>query len=208
MNKKSEIINAYKQKIMKEADKLFCELGIDKTTMDMISREAGYSKATVYSYFPSKNEVLFSIVHSRMKMIMNTISLIALEDCSVYDKFIKICVAYSELQKQDPVYFEAMISNIDTNINNPSLPEIYQKIYKTGIETNEIIGRVIKEGIDEGLLEKNIAINETILFTWGCISGLIRMASQKEEYIEMNGISRDEFLMNSFKRLIKGLMKR
>ncbi len=41
------------------AHRLFLEHGFAATSMDAVAREAGVSKATLYSYFPSK-EALFA----------------------------------------------------------------------------------------------------------------------------------------------------
>lgn len=61
--------NAFKEKtkqfhmlsIANVAKKLFAEKGFDKTTTDEIAKESKYSKRTIYTYFDSKNDILFYI---------------------------------------------------------------------------------------------------------------------------------------------------
>lgn len=54
MRKKSE---ARRAQILKTATKLFLIHGYEKTSMDELTNKLGYSKATLYNYFPSKKEL-------------------------------------------------------------------------------------------------------------------------------------------------------
>ena len=49
------------QQILAAAGKLFTEVGFDETTMEQIAEEAILSVPTVYSYFPSKSDLLFAL---------------------------------------------------------------------------------------------------------------------------------------------------
>jgi AcrR family transcriptional regulator len=49
------------QQILAAAGKLFTEVGYDETTMEQIAEEAILSVPTVYSYFPSKSDLLFAL---------------------------------------------------------------------------------------------------------------------------------------------------
>ena len=43
-----------KERILNTARNLFNEYGYSKTSMDLIAREAGVTKKTIYSYFKDK----------------------------------------------------------------------------------------------------------------------------------------------------------
>ncbi|MHA2423389.1 MAG: TetR/AcrR family transcriptional regulator [Candidatus Thorarchaeota archaeon] len=47
--------------IIAAADKLFLERGYDNATMDQVSQEAAFSKATVYNYFPTKDDLYIAV---------------------------------------------------------------------------------------------------------------------------------------------------
>ena len=51
-----------KQKILDGALKVFKVHGIEKTTMDEVAHESGFGKATLYYYYPSKDEVFIDIM--------------------------------------------------------------------------------------------------------------------------------------------------
>lgn len=59
MRTKSE---ARKQAILDAAAEVFQKEGYERASMDEICRHLGYSKATLYNYFPSKEELFFSVV--------------------------------------------------------------------------------------------------------------------------------------------------
>lgn len=51
-----------KQAILAAAAEVFQETGFERTTMSEISARVGYSKATLYSYFTSKEELLYEVI--------------------------------------------------------------------------------------------------------------------------------------------------
>lgn len=51
-----------KLSILNAGEKVFARKGYSLATMDDIAREAQFSKATLYSYFRSKNEIFFEII--------------------------------------------------------------------------------------------------------------------------------------------------
>lgn len=51
-----------RQAILEAAAQMFQEMGFERTTMAAISERLGYSKATLYSYFSSKEELFSAVV--------------------------------------------------------------------------------------------------------------------------------------------------
>lgn len=50
-----------KEQILKAAERIFAQKGFYQATVSEIAREAGVSDATIYEYFPTKEEILFTI---------------------------------------------------------------------------------------------------------------------------------------------------
>ena len=59
MKKKTE---SKKQAIIQAATQIFQELGFEKTSMSKICSVVGGSKATIYNYFPSKEDLFFEVM--------------------------------------------------------------------------------------------------------------------------------------------------
>lgn len=60
-------------KIAKAAARLFCRKGYLETTMDEIAAAAKISKGGMYYYFPSKTEVLHSILSNYMDLVLENL---------------------------------------------------------------------------------------------------------------------------------------
>lgn len=55
------------ERITQAALELFGIYGYERTSVDMIVREAGYSKGAFYNHFPSKEDLLFFLLEQRVK---------------------------------------------------------------------------------------------------------------------------------------------
>ena len=64
---KLKISELKKDNIIDHAEKIFSELGIENTTIDVIAKSAGISKRTVYTYFSSKTELYNAILYRSNK---------------------------------------------------------------------------------------------------------------------------------------------
>ena len=65
MRKKSEV---RRQAIIDVAAEIFNEIGFDRTSMAEISSRLGGSKATLYSYFSSKEEIFLEVMRRQAKV--------------------------------------------------------------------------------------------------------------------------------------------
>lgn len=62
-----------KDDILKEAQKLFQQFGIRKTTMEDIARAMGKGKSTLYYYFSSKEEIFDAVVIKEMDEVFDRV---------------------------------------------------------------------------------------------------------------------------------------
>jgi AcrR family transcriptional regulator len=58
---------AKRQAILKVAETVFQELGFERTSMSEICARVGGSKATIYNYFASKEELFFETIHDSIQ---------------------------------------------------------------------------------------------------------------------------------------------
>ena len=56
--------------ILRAARKVFAERGFAAATIDMIAAEAGVAKGTVYLYYPSKEEIFWTALSSRVREML------------------------------------------------------------------------------------------------------------------------------------------
>ena len=203
MNTRTQRTIAFNRRnILDAADKLFCKNGVEKTTMEQLAAEAGYSKPTLYGYFKDKDEVYFALVLEFMEKIVVKVDK-AIDEQNVFsDIFTKICQDVFRLATRYPLYFEGLIGTINVNIKADDTPQIYKDIYHLGEALNEKLIALLQQGKDEGII--NIALDNSaiLLFVWSSVAGIIRMINHKKDYLKMLQLNEKDFSAFCFERLL------
>ena len=85
-----------KREIVEVAAQLFEELGYDRTSMSLISERVGGSKATLYGYFRSKEELLLAVLDVDVSEQANRLMNEFLNAPSLRDGLVFLGVAYMQ----------------------------------------------------------------------------------------------------------------
>ena len=203
MNTRTQRTIAFNRRnILDAADKLFCKNGVEKTTMEQLAAEAGYSKPTLYGYFKDKDEVYFALVLEFMEKIVVKVDKAIDEQTAFSDTFTKICQDVFRLATRYPLYFEGLIGTINVNIKADDTPQIYKDIYRLGEVLNEKLLNILGQGIDEGIINVTLDKSAILLFVWSSVAGIIRMINHKKDYLKMLQLNEKDFSAFCFERLL------
>ena len=204
-----EPISTHRKNITTAASQLFLEKGVEKTTVDEIAKAAGYSKATLYVYFENKEEIFFDLVYQHMSNLHKVVSDIISQNVKSKDEWIdnylKICFYVRNICRDYPIYFEGMISDINVDVTSETTPNVYKSIYNLGLMLNKSVKNLITQGINIGYLNADINADETMIFVWSSLSGIVRMSVQKKSYYKLLNIDNDECLKRQFLSLLNCL---
>src|SRR5512139_2146876 len=74
------------ERILEAAREKFFEQGFVKVTVDEISTDLGISKKTLYKFFPSKEDLVRSVIHLMMRQVNNRIERIIKSDAPFIGK--------------------------------------------------------------------------------------------------------------------------
>lgn len=96
----------HRKTLLAVADRLLTEHGYDGMNMNMLAREADYSKATVYVYFESKDEIVRLLCIERLGLLKKELALVVGNDMTVEEKFAEIKNVLDEFVRDDRVYFD------------------------------------------------------------------------------------------------------
>ena len=207
-SKKEALALFHRQNILAAAEKLFLAKGFDKTTMDDIAKEAQYSKATLYVYFKNKDEIINSLTLESMKQLYEHLHEAYEHHSDLFSHYKAMCYELVAYQESMPLYFDIAISPINVDIDNPETPSIFKEIYEMGEKVNKEVGVFITEGISKGYFKEDLDIFQTIMWFWGSITGLIKVAASKQEFIHKCSTStKNDFLDYSFKLLLSSVLK-
>jgi AcrR family transcriptional regulator len=204
MNKK-RLEDFHKSNILKAADCLFREFGYQETTVDKIARLADYSKTTVYSYFPSKEEIFFNIIYSHVKILEKDFNAVIKAGGKFEAAFMQLCGVLVKMEAEKPVYFEGMIGNINMHLERSDTPKVYRDIFMLGNAIKTSLCGVVERGVEEGLIPENAEKEKLVLYLWSSITGIIRMTKQKSDYFLLNNITREDMLDYCFHNVLYGI---
>ena len=187
--------------VMSAGQKLFEAKGYESTSMDDIALKTGISKSTLYVYFKSKQLIWDSIVCKFMEQLLESAKKAVEAEGSFEERYYQLCFDIADKFEQHPMFYKATLNKISMDMEQ----EIYKKIYDIGEQTNEAIAGFIRSGIEEGVVRKDIDIYPAVIMMWSSISGIISMASDKEEYLKLRfNMTKEEYLKKAFKMLLEG----
>ena len=204
MDRKERLSAFNRGNILDAAKRLFLEKGIVNTTMDDISKEADYSKSTVYTYFKSKDEIYTHIILEHFKILKTAISESLCNAPGFPEGFYAICDAMLRSFKTSPLFFESLLGEI--KLPGDDSAEVLTQIFTVGEEINTLIWDYLKKCTEAGHIQIEIPLKIATFALWASISGTIVMAHKKEAYINLAmGISKEEFMQDGFRMLLNSI---
>lgn len=130
--------------------KLFCDKGIQQTSIDEIAKSAGVAKGTIYLYFKNKEEIIFTIwdlIVQQHDILFNqriNPNMSAKEKILEYYDFTQCLGDYD--QEQILILFQQFISSLlidKTNIYSEYFDNFFKLDY-------DFISTCLQEGVDKG----------------------------------------------------------
>ena len=204
--RKKEPQNVHRKNISSAAEQLFMEKGIENTSMNDIAKAAGYSKATLYVYFKNKEELIGVLVLESMQKLYDYIRLAIEKGSDTRECFMEICHALLKYQEEYPLYFKMVLENIKIDFETTDFLPEEKETFLVGEQINGLLAAFLQGGIEKGQIRPDLQILPTIFSLWGMLSGLVQIATNKQEYIEQRmGLSKEEFLSYGFDTLYRSI---
>lgn len=175
MNRK--IAERYQRKkiILDGALQSFSKNGIEGMTMDNIASESDFGKATIYYYFPSKEDIVCSLMEMGWQDLWESVEEMVIEDISARKKFVKILNQMADIVFQDKILYEFLFT-APRHINIPNNKESW-KVFQN--RTYATLQSIVGEGISQG----DFADIKPELFmkaVGGIFHGIVFMGEQKK----------------------------
>ena len=178
MERKKGEKNQKRKKILDKAWELFRKNGYEETKVEDITRELGVSKGSFYTYFKTKDEVLYEILERIKKENEERINKI-----NVNQEPSKILEDYviSKMNYIVKLLNNMKISSINRNLSNSKLKNFFEELRKVSIEF-----------IKKNIVEKFNKINGN-KYNLEIISEFVYLAIEEFLY--------NEFVLKNFKNL-------
>lgn len=197
--RKKEPQSVHRKAIALVAQDLFLQNELSIQAWTIQQKNSGYSKATLYVYFKSKEILTSYLVLQSMQTFYDFIYKVLHENNTCKEHFFGICNSLYEYHKLYPLYFSLVHKTIrfDEKCDN-FLPE-EKETFEVGEKINAIVYDFIDSGIKNGDFRSDLKIKPTIFTILGMVSGLIELASNKEEYLKnIIEVDKNDFLQKGF----------
>lgn len=166
---------ARKLTILKAARKLFFEKGFKDVTVAHIARKAELSKGAVYLYFHSKEEIYAQILLADLEKFHNAAISALQEEKNAATMLKNFARVYVDTFLNDREAFRKIMTfmlqtdhlNLSENLN--------QCLIRSTNKTIDIIGNILKHGVETGEFPIDTDIWQSRNIIWGMLNGIISL---------------------------------
>jgi AcrR family transcriptional regulator len=151
-----------KKEILDAAQELFFSKGFENTTMDDIAERAEFGKPTLYTYFKSKEEILFH-VHMRGHAVkMDMLEEAIRKGRNGYERFRAMGYAYFEFYQQNPEYLRIQSHWDYRGYNFDKFSDAVSKSYREWYDSFKRLCDVYSDGVADGSLRGDVDVDRTV----------------------------------------------
>jgi AcrR family transcriptional regulator len=158
--------------ILKAAQNIFAQKGFQEATVSDIAKKAEVSEATIYEYFSSKEELLFSIpaetIHRYQEKNLEILEYIQ----GAANKLRFLIYRHLKLYASNPDYANVVMLNLKGN-RNFLKTEAYKIVQRSARNTTQ----VLEEGIQNGEFKPHLKPHLVRAMIWGTIEHLVTRKS-------------------------------
>jgi AcrR family transcriptional regulator len=170
---------------------LFLSKGFNETSMREIAEAAGIGKSTLYDYFPSKDDILLSVVEDELQTLTDQMREIGKQDTGALEKLRKMMFAYMEYLATNEDFYLKLSYQVQ-RLAQESLERIQRK--------RHALQDLVRNVIDEGAREGCFRTVDTLLAT-----RVIFTALTPAVYTTRPSGSRQQMMEEAFTLMLKGI---
>ena len=181
---------------MKAAENIFAQKGFHEATISDIAKKAAVSEATIYDYFSSKEELLFSIpaetIHRYQEKNLEILEYIQ----GAANKLKFLIYRHLKLYASNPDYANVVMLILKGN-HNFLKTEAYKIVQRSARNTTQ----VLEEGIQNGEFRPHIKPCLVRDMIWGTIEHLVTRKSLLGKPQDLLGLA-DEIVNTIFQGIL------
>lgn len=154
-------------RILEVAGHRFFAQGFTKVTMDEIAHELGMSKRTLYQHFPGKKALLRKALLNRTERISQGLANISRSNENHFGEKLKqaLTLVATEIPHFSPIFLRDIQRHA---------PEVWQELDQRRQEhIRTRFGRLLREGVREGFLRKDISAEMLVLLFLTLVRGIV-----------------------------------
>ena len=141
-------VSKTRDKLVDVARQLFAGMGFDKTTMNDIAQASNKGRRTLYTYFKSKDDILWAVIESEMDQLRTILSELVEQDMPADEKL--TAFLYTRLDAMKRIVTR----------NGTIRAEFFRDIWrvekarkKFNIQETVLLKKILDSGVNEGIFE-------------------------------------------------------
>lgn len=194
-----------KELILKSAEALILEKGLDHLNMDEVAERAEVSKGSVYHYFNNKTDLVLGICNKATKMLSKQITDVLTKDIPGIEMVYTIGGTFLNFVRSHPEFFRSMrfFDNLkDTDqLGESGYIEMCQKNMDASFTS---MVRAIQVGMQDGSINDSYDAKELAILLWSTSHGLVNLAYLHQNTPHFELLEKNKIDLNA---LFEGYMK-
>jgi len=193
--------------ILRATKKLIGENGVDGMSMNQVAERTELNKATLYSYFKNKADLIDAVVYDGLILLEKTFAESDRGDAPGLTKVLDLTKATFAFYRQYPDYFHALN-------HQERRSEGEERETPFSIKGNEVASRIfgrirekIEQGMEDGTVRTGIDVNQFLILSFSFTQGVVHTVLSKEDvYKEVLGLE-PEVIENSALEFLEYFLK-
>lgn len=192
--------------IIDAAEKILFMKGYDNTTMEEVAEEAELSKATLYLYFKSKEDLHFAICARAMQILMRMFQKAVSKNKSAFEDLVEVGKAYVKFAQKHSDYFKSIIYFEGKDLSEKDCKEcILGNTEKCPLM---FLIKLIEKGQKDKSVKSSVSPEIMGHLLWAQTTGVLQMANTKKCQVLLDKMNIEDIISGHFKILKSGIKKK
>jgi AcrR family transcriptional regulator len=198
-----------RQEIISAAEKVFFKKGIDNATMDEVAEKAELSKATLYLYFSSKEEIYSAIFSKSQEKLFKTIKAATDKLTDTREKIGAFISTFISFQKKNPEYFEAFFYFLTRDIEHHDENCYVDQRKNSGKEFLSDWAKLVQKGKKEKLIREDLNEIPVAMILWMQLIGFLKIYPKLKKSLQDEfNVTEDQILSDYFELIFNGMIRK
>jgi len=198
-----------RQEIISAAEKVFFKKGIDNATMDDVAEQAELSKATLYLYFSSKEEIYSAIFSKSQEALFRSIKRATDKLTDTREKIAAFISAFISFQKKNPDYFEAFFYFLTRDIEHQDENCYVDQRKNSGKEFLSDWVKLVQKGKKEKLIREDLNEIPVAIILWMQLIGFLKIYPKLKKSLQKEfNVTEEQILSDYFELIFNGMIRK
>lgn len=196
-----------REEIIDAAQEIFFTKGLASATMDEIAEKAELSKGTLYLYYKSKEDLYLAVAMRGSDIMYSLFVEATTPDKPILQRIADLGEAYFEFFRKHRDYFRMYQYLENSQLHKQVSQDMLSYCANHDSKIWKLVMDLIKQGVDEGLLEADLDPAQAAIILWSSGNGLMRQIDRDDLYWkEHMKVDLEATMRKSYQLILEGMM--